>query len=1662
MAEPGDVALSGVRGRIRRFFREARRRRVVQTGIVYTGVVLVVVEGASLFQDALTLPGDIVTIVAVLAILGFPIALGLAWVFDVSLAGPTTKEAPTREATTKGAPTGAPTEKAATEEAARGDAAEDRERWSRVMEIFQGALAVPAAEVDAHLARVTGDDPALRREVGELLQAHHGDGPVDRMQREIVQPLLEPIRSGVPRPGDDIQHYHLLEELGRGGMGVVYRARDRHLDRAVALKLLPWHLSADAQARQRFMAEAQAAASLEHPNVCAIHEVGEWEGRFFLTMPFYAGESLDRRMARGLLPVPDVLNVGTQVARGLAAAHERGIVHRDVKPGNIMLLSRGPVKILDFGVAKTGAALTEDGQVIGTAAYMSPEQSRADAVDPRTDLWSLGVMLYEMATGLRPFDDRGVTNGYRRPDPPSTTRGDVPRDFDVLVSRLLEENPKDRPSSAAAVAEALERLEVGADTRIEASTVERAKLVEGGERRQMTVLTVIYPDHARMVERLPPDELEGAISRRRRRAEVVVEREGGVVTDYSDARLTAVFGVPVTREDDAERGVEAALTLAEATDDTAPGDAARIGIATGLAVARRSGEHEAGFTLAGRPIELAAAIGARADPGSVLVASETQRLIAGHYRTEAAADVPPAAPDEEPIRVHRVTARRESESSPWKTGREHLSPYSGRDREFSALQREMEEASGGDGRLVVVLGEAGVGKSRLVHEALMNGGDPSRVLVRGRCQPHGVGAPYLPFVEALRDLLEVQVGLGPGAASADVVAERIQDAAPELGDFLPLYLNLLGIPSERHPLPRHLRGEHFKVGIREALAAIFTVGLGGRSGVLVLEDWHWADEASHDVLLQLVEVLPGTPLLILVTCRPGYDVEWSSSMAHTPIFLRPLPPEASGVIVAAALDAREVMDDARDILHERAGGNPFFLEELCHTLREEGAVEVSDGVARLRRSAESLHLPDTVQGVIRTRLDRLEPDVKGVLRVASVIGREFSVPLLERSLSGNERLEDALDALKRLGLGRQIKLVPEPIYRFSHALTQEVVYDTLLQHQRAALHARVGAAMEAHLAERGSDEHPERLSHHFSRAENWPRAIHWGRRWAARAEALSEFVDALEILDRIEGWIERLPDQRSADIILDQVLLDQERLCETLGRRERQLDILDRLLARLTGSEDTRRLAEVHRRRGDAFTLLVRFDDAAEALEQAWTLVQTLDDPGAERHTLRSMGLLSWHAGRYDEALERVERAVAIGRTQQDEGLVGDLTNLAQLLKDLGQHDRALKEIEEALELGHKVGDALKKAYLLHVVSNIERARGRLDRAVELLEQASEHAREHRMPIQLSFHLTSIAHIRLQQDRVEEALDHYLKAVDVGRKVRNADGLGHALRMTGEVLLQLDRAAEAVPLLEEAVALYGQLGRRDLEAQVWAHLAAARQRIGDWLGAVGAWTRVRELRQDAGDRVGELEAVEGLAAAVRKASGDPAASLPHYYDALRLAQALDDRGREWELRNTLGIIAWRTGAYHRALEHYRRGAELARQTGSGRKEGLALNSLGVTLRSLDRRGEAGTVLREALEVHRRNGDRLLEGHALASLADLDADMGDVDSARRRYEASLRLRTEVGDTRGEGWMLYRMAALDRRSGRTDGVVQALERAASIAGEVADDELAHECRRLQRVE
>ena len=382
----------------------------------------------------------------------------------------------------------------------------DRERWQQIDRISESARSRPPEERAKFLDEECNGDDELRRDVESIIAHADAVGFMERPLAEEAAQLI--VRDNTQLVGRTIKHYKVLKPLGAGGMGEVYLAQDTRLSRPVALKLLPSHLTTDRERVRRFRQEALTVSALNHPSILTVHEIEDEGDRPFIATEFVDGETLRTRMRGQTLPLHEVLDIAVQVAAALSASHNAGIVHRDIKPENVMIRPDGLVKVLDFGIAKYADPTpghdsketwvkTATGVVVGTTAYMSPEQLRGQKVDARTDIWSLGVILYEMVVGRSPFPgetpaERVAAILERQPEPIGKSKRDVPAELERIVARALAKNREQRYARVADMAEDLRKLRTSlTDERTSRTTLKSSHGLELVKRRTILVAAVL-------------------------------------------------------------------------------------------------------------------------------------------------------------------------------------------------------------------------------------------------------------------------------------------------------------------------------------------------------------------------------------------------------------------------------------------------------------------------------------------------------------------------------------------------------------------------------------------------------------------------------------------------------------------------------------------------------------------------------------------------------------------------------------------------------------------------------------------------------------------------------------------------------------------------------------------------------------------------------------------------------------------------------------------------------------------------------------------------------------------------------------------------------------------------------------------------------------------
>jgi class 3 adenylate cyclase/predicted ATPase len=985
-----------------------------------------------------------------------------------------------------------------------------------------------------------------------VLLAPGGTPPVNRPDSLAWAVDEEPLPSHLGR-------YQIVARLGAGGMGMVWRGHDPHLVRDVAVKVPSFHGSDEGrtEARQRFLREARAAAAVRHAHVCPIYDVGEQDGRPFVVMALVEGESLAERLRReGRFEDPHAaVQLILKVAEALACVHAAHIVHRDLKPGNILLDRAGEPFLADFGLARAaeGERISSANQIVGTPAYMAPEQAVPElgTVGPCSDQYSLGVVLYQMLTGRLPFEGTAAALilqlGSRSVPPPSQHRPDLDPFLERVLLKALARLPQHRYGSVLDFAGALRAWKDPAA----AAPVRRAGVAQ---HRRLTLLQCGCDlfDSPAILEALEPEEQHDLLVAFRQLCRDAAAPLAGIVVKTTDHGLLLCFGLPFALECAARRAVRVGLKLLEGMaafnkrlGERHPGLhlSARVAIHSDRAVVTQDGGDAAALSIVGPLLPVVDQLERLAAPDSLVISEDTHRLLGGFAECTSLGPqkLKGAAGAKTVYRIHRE-ARGFVECS-------SLIPLIGRDRETALLQERWEQASAGVSQVVLLVGEAGIGKSRQVlvqkeHVAGEQTEGDTALIVEWPCSPlHEADGHRFHAIESFEGIMGLKPQDSPSQKLDKLAAhlETLQLASPEA---VALLASLLSIPLDGRYLPLGLGPQRQKEKTFDLLLDWLRAQAERQPVLFVIEDLHWAGPTTLEFLDLLVGQLQSARLLTLLTFRPDFALPWRARGHHTQVALNRLTRRQTGELMLLKSGLPTIPPRVLDQVVERTDGVPLFVEEVTAMILEAGALRVVDGQVQLAGTdiCPARCIPTTLQDLLMARLDRMASDLD-VVQLAATIGREFRYELLAAVVScSEEALQQELGKLVDAELLFQHGRPPTARYQFKHALIRDAAYQAMLKKKRQECHRRIAEVLEQHFPETCATQ-PELLAHHFTEGNVMPGAVTYWERAAERAqecgapgEAIGHLTRGLELIPTLPETLDRQAQQIRMHISLGRAL----------------------------------------------------------------------------------------------------------------------------------------------------------------------------------------------------------------------------------------------------------------------------------------------------------------------------------------------------------------------------------------------------------------------------------------------------------------------------------------------------------------------------------------------
>jgi class 3 adenylate cyclase/tetratricopeptide (TPR) repeat protein len=1009
-----------------------------------------------------------------------------------------------------------------------------------------------------------------------------------------------------------------------------------------------------------------------------------------------------------------------------------------------------------------------------------------------------------------------------------------------------------------------------------------------GERKQVTVLFADLKGSMELLADRDPEEARKILDPVLTHMMDAVHRYEGTVNQVMGDGIMALFGAPIAHEDHALRACYAALRMHESVNRYA--DEARrahgvtvqirVGINSGEVVVRAIGNDlRMDYTAVGETTHLAARMEQLAHPGTVLIAPATFDLVEGRIAVKPLGPVPVKGRSD-PVEVFEISGMGPARSRLQAAARHGLTRFVGRDAETEVLRRSLDQAASGHGQVVAIVGEAGVGKSRLHWEFTRSHHADGWLVLRSRSVAYARGTPYLHVIEFLEAYLGIEERDDPRR-----VRERVADKLLTLDRTLePLLTPLLALFDM--PVPDAawdaLDPPQRRQRILDAVKRLLLRESQVQSLLLTVADLQWIDSESQALLDALVESLPTARVLLVVDYRPEYQHTWASKTYYIQLRIDPLPAESAEELLSALLGHDENLEALKRVLIERTEGNPLFLEETVQTLVETGVLVGDPAAYRITNAPELQQIPATVQAVLAARIDRLPPEDKRLLQAASVIGKDVPFTLL-RAISDmpEEDLRRALTGLQAAEFLYETSVFPDLAYTFKHALTHEVAYGSVLQDRRRALHGRIVEALETLYPDRLAEQ-VERLAHHAFRGELWDKAVTYLRQAGAKALAHSAYREAASRFEQALAALQPLP--------------------ETREKIECAIDL------RLDLRQSLFPLNEL--------TRVWRY------LEEAEALARTLDDPRRIGWVSMYMSGHHWHTGGHVREVRRFALGVEgiaerLGDVPLRTAVQYYLAGASYLSGDYRATEHVCRTFVQWLDdqlTRERFGLAafpavVARAYLARALAE----RGLFDEADAHGREASRLAEALDHPFSILLGWFDLAYVKCLRGELTEAVPLLERAVALCRKWNITSHTPVVLAALGHAYAPSGRSAEAVSCLQQALATYESIGVGVYHSLSVEHLGEAYLLADQVDNARACAERALRLTRDRGERGYEAWTLRLLGdVASHRAHPDVEAATAHYGAAMTLASELEMRplvahchagfGRLYQRTGNLGLV----------------------------------------------------------------------------------------------------------------------------------------------------------------
>jgi class 3 adenylate cyclase/tetratricopeptide (TPR) repeat protein len=978
------------------------------------------------------------------------------------------------------------------------------------------------------------------------------------------------------------------------------------------------------------------------------------------------------------------------------------------------------------------------------------------------------------------------------------------------------------------------------------------------ERKHVSVLFADIKSSLELMADRDPEDMSRLLDSVLQRMIDGVHRYEGTINRVMGDGIMALFGAPIALENHAVRACCAALLIRDNVKTYSEelrrtegiNIQVRIGVNSGEVIVKSvSSDMQMDYTAVGQTTHLAARMEQIAAPGSILITADVMNLAEGYIEATAIGPVPVKGL-RAPVQVFEVTGAGSPRSRLQATAGRELTQFVGRASEMRTLREALQHARASAGQAVSIVGEAGLGKSRLLYEFIRSEQIRGCLVLECNSVSYGRGPAYPPIVEFIKSYFNIDPRDSPRSTREKVTSSMVM-LDSSLHEAIPPVLYLLDLLSEDHPFAR-LEPLQRREQTVDAIRRILLQESRHHPAVIVFEDLQWNDSLTVDVLDCLLDVLPGNRLLILVSYRPDHQGGWGARPSYRQLLLHPLPHDGVGDLLNSLLGPDLGLAPAKRLLAQRTDGNPFFIEEIIRNLVETGALVGDRGRYFLAKPISDVDVPPMVQAVIAARIDRLPTEEKHLIREASVIGKDVPFPLLHM-ISGlpEVKLRRQLANLKAADFLYEVRLFPDIEYTFEHALTHQVAYAGVLHDHRRHIHARVLESMER-LHSGRLPEQVERLAHHAFHGGAWSKAVPYLREAGSRAVERTAHREAVRFFEEALKALDHLPDARTTVEQAIDVRFDLRNALQPLGELGQIIEHLreaERLAARI---DDQRRLGWVASYLTEHFRMLGDYASAASAGERALAIAQRSRDVPLRVVTNLPMGLLCHAKGEYRRAIEFLQWNVEHldSRLSNERfGLFGlpfvhSRSFLAYCFAELGEFERGRAFAEEAVVFAKAAEHPFSLMYAYLGIGTVHLRKGDLQHAIHFFERALESGEFLQIPVGFSYGASYLGYALALAGHAAKGLP--LLEQTTGPMISERFVARHSLRLAyvGEAYLLVGRIDEAARAAAEALEHARVHGERGHEAYALRLLGEVHGKLDDVERAETRYSAALSLAQE--------------------------------------------------------------------------------------------------------------------------------------------------------------------------------------------------------------------------